>query len=485
MESKLQLPNTLKDLKGYFKTHQIEGIIKGIGKNGRFLLADPPGMGKSRQALAVSKHFLNEYPGICLVITKCSIVGAWKSECDRLNLSSEIFDSKSTFQSNFIIINYEKLDKIVNLGRKPKPKRRSLKFAKNKLKIKPEKLEKKLEKKQKTLDPSLISCIIIDESHKIKNVETNCFKMVEKLSHFAKSLICISGTPMLSRPSELFSQLKLINPSFMSFDNFISEYCDGGSGLSNSVKLKEMLNSQFLIRRTSKILNLIKRKRTLIMIDLPVTLDRSLEFIEQFNILPYYKCGIICLFLKKILHRDMKKTIIFGHHKIMLESIKKLVEFLNINYIFIDGSTTKRECLINTFQNDSSCKVAIMSINACNTGITLTAATEVIFTEMEMNPADIIQAEGRACRIGQEKEVTITFLIAKNSIEESIFNLILGKERRVDLLNLLEEEERIEFDKMFKFDYIMSEVENVKQSLNLSLEKPLPSKKRFFTYKRK
>jgi hypothetical protein len=124
---------------------------------------------------------------------------------------------------------------------------------------------------------------------------------------------------------------------------------------------------------------------------------------------------------------------------------------LKIEFIFIDGSTSNRKGLIDSFQSNEMCRVAVMSTIACNMGITLTAATNVIFTELEMNPADIIQAEGRACRIGQKELVQIKFLIVEDSIEHIILKLLGGKEWKTNQLDLVEKDEMIKFSKRSVF----------------------------------
>jgi len=56
--------------------------------------------------------------------------------------------------------------------------------------------------------------------------------------------------------------------------------------------------------------------------------------------------------------------------------------------------------LVQEFQEDDNCKVALLSITAASLGITLTAASTVVFAEVHWTPAVMLQAEDRAHRIG-------------------------------------------------------------------------------------
>lgn len=72
--------------------------------------------------------------------------------------------------------------------------------------------------------------LIIDESHTVKNFKAKVTRVALELSKKARRVILLSGTPALSRPSELFSQLQLLDYSFFgTFYDYSRRYCDGKS----------------------------------------------------------------------------------------------------------------------------------------------------------------------------------------------------------------------------------------------------------------
>ena len=81
----------------------------------------------------------------------------------------------------------------------------------------------------------------------------------------------------------------------------------------------------------------------------------------------------------------------------------------------------KRAERVDAFQNDESIKVAILSIRACGAGLTLTAASHVVFAELDWTPAAMKQAEDRVHRIGQTNNVNIYYLIAKDTSESYLY----------------------------------------------------------------
>eukprot|EP00798_Chlamydomonas_sp_ICE-L_P027613 gene27613-7250_t len=123
------------------------------------------------------------------------------------------------------------------------------------------------------------------------------------------------------------------------------------------------------------------------------------------------------------------KFLIFAHHKDLLEGIEQAVVKAKVGYIRICGSTPAktRSSLVDKFQEDDACKVAVLGIKAAGTGLTLTSASTVLFAEMTWVPGDILQAEDRVHRIGQTSSVNIQFLMVHNSIDDIMWEGIQGK----------------------------------------------------------
>jgi len=135
-----------------------------------------------------------------------------------------------------------------------------------------------------------------------------------------------------------------------------------------------------------------------------------------------------------------RKVLIFAHHLVMMDALSEALTKKHYDFVRIDGATQsdtrKRNC--DLFQTDENVKAAVLSITAANVGITLTAASLVVFAELYWNPGVLVQAEDRAHRVGQVDNVQVHYLVAKDTVDDHIWPMInrkLGILSRVGLGN--------------------------------------------------
>ncbi|RKO92468.1 SNF2 family N-terminal domain-containing protein, partial [Blyttiomyces helicus] len=137
-----------------------------------------------------------------------------------------------------------------------------------------------------------------------------------------------------------------------------------------------------------------------------------------------YDCGKLQML--DILLRKLKAG---GHRALIFTQMTKMLDileiFLNIHghrYLRLDGATKveTRQVLMERFNQDKRILVFILSTRSGGVGMNLTGADTVIFYDSDWNPAMDAQAQDRAHRIGQTREVHIYRLICAHTIEENI-----------------------------------------------------------------
>lgn len=375
---------------------QRDGVCFGINKQGRCMIADDMGLGKTYQALAIADFYRDNFP--LLICTTSNTRGAWAQHVRTL-LPSIPEHSITVFQTGK---DYFPDSKVV--------------ITTNTL----------MEKHRQRLLDMNFGVVILDESHSLKNFKGKGAAAALTLANKAKRVILLTGTPALSRPSELFTQLQMIDRKFFSFTEYSERYCAAkrtnfgldASGQSNLRELNVVMKCKFMIRRTKEDVEfeLSQKSRETIILDPDkvwnAKCDKMREALENIKVysadymkfkggkqrdeilLKYYsetahlKSYAVCHYLKALV-RDKIKFIVFGHHQHMLNEISECMNQMGTKYIRIDG-TTRNECrneYIDRFQKDASCQVAVLSLKACNAGITLTAAKMVVFAELDWNPS--------------------------------------------------------------------------------------------------
>lgn len=119
------------------------------------------------------------------------------------------------------------------------------------------------------------------------------------------------------------------------------------------------------------------------------------------------------------------RTLVFSRFTMVLDILDLVLTAHNLRFCRLDGSTmmSDRQDLIDTFYKDSDISVFMLSTGAGGAGINLAAANKVIIFDMSFNPQDDIQAENRAHRVGQTREVEVVRLVTRGTVEEQIYRL--------------------------------------------------------------
>jgi len=128
---------------------------------------------------------------------------------------------------------------------------------------------------------------------------------------------------------------------------------------------------------------------------------------------------------------SVSKLVIFGHHK---DVIGALAEHYKDCCVVLDGSTPneERQDVVDKFQTNPTCKVFIGSIHAAGVGITLTAASHVVFAELDWVPAWITQSEDRLHRLSQKDNVTVQHLVVDGSLDARLAETLVWKQEIIE-----------------------------------------------------
>ncbi|KAJ7783239.1 SNF2 family N-terminal domain-containing protein [Mycena metata] len=120
-----------------------------------------------------------------------------------------------------------------------------------------------------------------------------------------------------------------------------------------------------------------------------------------------------------------RKVLIFSQFTQVLDILQAILKQREIQYLLLTGSTPVdvRQSLVDEFSEQETISVFLLSTKAGGMGINLTAASVVIMFDQDFNPHNDRQAQDRAYRIGQKRDVEVIKLISRGTIEEDMLRL--------------------------------------------------------------
>lgn len=311
--------------------------------------------------------------------------------------------------------------------------------------------------------------IIIDEAHRIKN-ENSLLSKTMRLYNTNYRLL-ITGTPLQNNLHELWSLLNFLLPEIFSSAETFDEWfqISGENDQQEVVQQLHKVLRPFLLRRLKSDVEkgLPPKKETILKVGMSqlqkqfyrALLQKDLEVVnaggERKRLLniamqlrkccnhpylfqgaepgPPYTTGehlitnagkmvLLDKLLKKLKERD-SRVLIFSQMTRLLDILEDYLMFRGYLYCRIDGNTggEDRDASIEAFNTPGSEKfVFLLSTRAGGLGINLATADVVILYDSDWNPQVDLQAQDRAHRIGQKKEVQVFRFCTEYTIEEKV-----------------------------------------------------------------
>lgn len=308
--------------------------------------------------------------------------------------------------------------------------------------------------------------IIFDEAHNLKTWQANRTRKLlvakESLANGAKKVICLSGTPVLNRPMELFPILRFSNllpDKWRKYRDFAFYFCEGYTNGYNKIvatgaaymdDLRPLLSNFFVIDRSVV-------EKELPPVETSIVRFSSLSRFD-YNKLPYDVASIVARrtpvgfeglselrhemamekapqvleYAQEILSGE-EPVIIFCWHTELIDYLRH--ELTEHNPLVISGSVlSKNRDGIQKAFNSGQSKLIICQIVTASEGISLTAAKHVIFAEISWSPSQNYQAIKRAHRRGIEHKLMVHMLVQSRSLDDYILQRGFEKEALIEYI---------------------------------------------------
>ncbi|MEY2559504.1 MAG: hypothetical protein QOE34_2929 [Verrucomicrobiota bacterium] len=438
---------TLAEILREYQVAGFEWLTRLAANNLGGILADEMGLGKTVQTLA----FLRAHQGLgpALVVCPTSLVTNWENEARKFTpelktLVLEGADRAARFHqivdADMVITSYALLRRDID-----------------------------------RLCETNFSTAVLDEAQHIKNPETQNAQAAYALR--ATHRFVLTGTPMENSVRDLWSIMNFALPGYLGNRNDFRERYElpiaRGSAPDVQRRLSRRLQPFLLRRRKRDVAKDLPEKIEQVVLSSLTSQQRAAydallreiqlglgssgnnvnAGVQRMKMLTgLLRLRQVCCDLRLVgidkeepsakldLLDELLEEAIDGEHRVlvfsqfvsMLHLIRERLEKLEISFCYLDGSTKKRQEIVDRFQSDSAIPVFLISLKAGGVGLNLSAADTVIHFDPWWNPAVEAQATDRAHRIGQTRVVTAYKLITRDTVEEKILRLQEKKRAAID-----------------------------------------------------
>jgi len=414
--------------------HQIDGVAFLLGRR-RAILADDMGLGKTRQSITALRAASPQGPW--LVVCPASVKANWAREIVAVRPDDTVCivgptPAPAPTYRGWVIINYDILVRHAD-----------------------------------ALQALPWGGLVFDEAHYLKNHTSQRSRVARQLVDCAQdaAVHCLTGTPVTNRPRDLFPLLQVVgHPMARSFLSFAKRYCAAvhngygwvTDGASNLEELRVQLHGVMLRRTKDEVLDLPPKIRNWMPVNVAEgtakkEMRKVLEMLmvgaqeravagarsnprsstagqDRVRLLAALSKARLALAKAKVSSTiDLVEGAVAQGEKVIVFTgfdapAKAIAEHFGEEAVLLTGSTParSRQRLVDRFQRDDSVRVFVANLIAGGVGITLTAARQVVFNDLDWVPANHWQAEDRAYRIGQTGTVNVTYLVAEQTVDEFV-----------------------------------------------------------------
>lgn len=407
------------------RPYQIEGVeqlIRFVEQRRAAILADEPGLGKTAQ---VAEFMKRVKPALTLIVCPASLRVNWEAELVKWGAAHMTHEIRSyEFITQHVPAEFPRYD-----------------------------------------------LIVFDEAHYLKN---HGAKRTAACLHLAaKRRLFLTGTPVVNRPIDLYPILRSIG---MKMDRvaFGKKFCNGRlitvsyrprrqawdfTGASNQEELNRQLRQYCMVRRTKRdvLAELPGKVRQVIEMDFTSPESAAL----QSAVLNYFdgletaaanlselqrvaftelaavrldtaraKLPHVISYVSDVL-AETSKVVVFAHHREIIDALAEAWPGATVK-LYGGMSDAQKHEAVQAFQTKDHIRVFAGQIQAAGTGLTLTAANTVVFAELDWVPGNILQAEDRCHRIGQQDVVHVVHLAAKGSMDARMIKLLVDKQENIE-----------------------------------------------------
>lgn len=341
----------------------------------------------------------------------------------------------------------------------------------------------RMEKDLRLWRPDLI---VADEGHKIKTHNIAASKAMHRLGQQAGYRLLLTGTVITNKAIDVFSQFKFVNPDIFgqSFYAFRNRYFDMVGYGNHTPVLKKAMEAEL----TEKLHSISYRATKAECLDLPETTDVIRQVDLEPAALRIYQ-GLVKesyaalsggeVTAPNILTRllrlsqltggfigndetasveqvsaaklsaledildgaaaEGKKLVIIARFLPEIKAICKLLEKRGLRYACITGEVKNREEQVEQFQTEPEVMAFVGQIATAGMGITLTAASIMVFYSLDYSMSNFEQAKARIHRVGQRMPCTYLYLVARGTVDEKV---LLALKDKADLARTLVDDYR-------------------------------------------